>query len=220
VVAGSGKSSFIPKEDFDALMSAYDSSRTPSRVNSKSEEYAKIIELIESQSSAKGPYDVRYMETDGKYVSVVISPKDKPLDIREYILQVQGTTYIIRVDKLEAMEDKIVAINREIPDLNLSIVPSYELLTNKRYLVSDFTNFLSSLKSSGMITDEDGEPSFISGNDEFVFMVFDSGLHLLCNSTAANEWKVYPVMTYDDAVARMKELCRFNPPPYFLIKQS
>jgi hypothetical protein len=46
VVAGSGKSSFIPKEDFDALMSAYDSSRTPSRVNSKSEEYTKILELI------------------------------------------------------------------------------------------------------------------------------------------------------------------------------
>jgi hypothetical protein len=220
VVGGFGKTALVPKEGYEEMMKAYDCSRPASRVSSKSPEYAEALKAIEEGSSAKGPYDVRYMETDGKYVSAVVSSKDSPLYIREYILQVQGTTYIIRADKLESMESKIVAVNREIPDLSLAIVPPYELLTNRRYLITDFTNFTQSLKTSGMTTDEDGEPSFISGNDEFVFMVFPSGLHLLCNSTEAGEWKVYPVLTYDEAVSRMKELSKFNPPPYFLIKQS
>jgi hypothetical protein len=220
VAAGFGKTATIPKDEFKGILAGYTASSSISRIKSDTEEYKKVLEAIEAGSSVKGPFDVRYMETDGRYVSAVLSPKDGPLNIREYILQIQGTNYIIRIDKMESMEDKIVSVNRQAPDLNLEIVPPYELLTNKRYLVSDFANFTKSLKSSGMITEDDGSPDFISGNDEFVFIMFPSNLHLLCNSTGAGEWKVYPVVTYDEAVNRMKELSKFNPPPYFLIKQS
>jgi hypothetical protein len=221
LVAGNGQAAVITKGLFDKIFASYSSVHGQiSRISSNSEEFYKVLSTVESEAGVSGPFDVRSMQTDGKYVSLVLSPQNSPLALKEFILENRESSYIIRMDLIEELEGKIVSINQKIPDCNLQIIPPYELSSNRRYLVSNFTHFVESLRSSGMISDTEGNVVFISGNDEFVFIEFEHGLHILGNCSAEGEWKIYPVMTYDEAVNRMKELSKFNPPPYFLIKQG
>ena len=190
-------------------------------IRSDTAAFADVTAAIESSPGLSGPLDIRYMAEDEKYISAVASPRGSPTLIREFILQKTDKGSKIYIDKIEAQWQKFVAINSAAPDVNLDLVPAYNLYGVSKDLKTDFSALLNSMAASGIIPREDGNPVFISGNSEFVFMEFANGMRMLAhNDDGHNDWKVYQVLKYEDAVLRMKELSILNPPPYYLIKQN
>ena len=185
-------------------------------------EFAVVMAAVENSPGLADPLDVRYMAEDGKYISTVVSPHGNPAFIKEFILQKTANGGVkVLIDNIEGQEEKFVAINSSAPDVNLDLVPPYNLSGNIKDIKTDFTALLKSMASSGIISQDDGDPVFISGNSVFVFMEFGNGVRMLAhNDDGRNDWKVYQVLRYEDAIARMKELSIYNPPPYFLIKQN
>ena len=190
-------------------------------IRSDTEMFADVITALENSPGLTGPLDVRYMAEDGKYISAVVSPNSSPTQIYEFILLKTNNGCRILMDKIETHWQKFIAINTMAPDVNVELIPAYSLCRDSKDLKTDFSPLLESMASSGIITEEDGDPVFISGNGEFVFIEFANGIRMLAhNDDGHNDWKVYQVLRYEDAILRMKELSKFNPPPYFLIKQN
>jgi len=183
--------------------------------------FAGVLALLGGSPGLSSPLDVRYMAEDDKYVSAVVSPHSDPTVIKEFVLQKTDNGCKIAVDKIETQWQKFVSINTAAPDVNLDLVPAYNLWRDSKDLKTDFSALLQSMASSGIISQDDGDPVFISGDNEFVFMEFANGTRMLAhNDDGQNDWKVYQVLQYEDALLRMQELSKFNPPPYFLIKQD
>jgi hypothetical protein len=191
------------------------------RVSSQSETFAAVMRALGDIPALDGSVDVRYMSEDEKYISAVVSPHSDYNRIMEFVLLKTDGECELLIEQIETEWQKFVAINTDAPDLNLELIPAYNLWRDMKDLKTDFTALLDSMVTSGIIAQDEGEPVFISGNGEFVFMEFEDGMRMLAHfDDTHNEWKVYQVLQYDDAVARMKELAKFNPPPYFLIKQA
>ena len=190
-------------------------------IGSDTATFADCVAALEGSPGITGPFDVRYMAEDGKYISAVVSPQNSPTFIKEFILLKTDNGSKIFIDKIETQWQKFVAINTAAPDVNLDLVPPYNLCNISKELKTDFSALLKSMVSSGIVSQDEGDPVFISGNGEFVFMEFPNGVRMLAhNDDGRNDWKVYQVLRYEDAVLRMKELSKFYPPPYYLIKQN
>ena len=194
---------------------------TISRVSSTSELFADVLSELGELPGLHHLLDVRYMAEDDLYISAVVSPRRDSSLIREFVLQKTGSGCEVVVDYIETEWQKFVAINSVVPNINLELVPKYNLWYDLRDLITDFSDLLETMAESGVITPDDGEPIFISGNSEFVFMEFIDGIRILVhNDDINNEWKVYMVPQYDDAVLRMRESSKSDLPPYFLIRQA
>jgi hypothetical protein len=219
-LAYDGKMVSVSVADMNLMLKKYDLNHGAiSIVHSTDELFTRVSNALEEDIGS--PLDIRYMFADDKYVSSVVSPQDNPLLIREYILQRTNAKCEIAVSKIETFWQKFADINKVLPDLNLDLVPEYNLWRELKDVKSDFSGILKSFRDSGIISQEDVEPLFISGNNEFVFVELGNKSRLLAHSDGDPlEWKVYFVTSYDNAITRMKEIAKFNPPPYFLIKQS
>ena len=221
IISNGDKTSAVTGSVMQEVLDRYNTDHSPVEyVSSESKTFTDVLAAFQNNPGLEGQLDIRYMAEDDKYVSAVISKRDSPLLIKEFVLQKTGNTCEIMIDNIEKNWQKFVAINTAAPDVNLDLIPAYNLWRDMRDLKSDFSGLLKSMLSSGVITQEEGEPVFISGNGEFVFMEFADGVRMLAhNDEGRNDWKVYQVLRYEDAVLRMKDIAKFNPPPYFLIKQ-
>ena len=222
IVSNDGSLSVVTDEKMKEILNSYNTDHGRiRRVFSDSETFEKVLLTLENSPGLNGPLDIRNMSEDDKYISAVVSPKSNSILIREFVLEKSGNSCIILVNNIEEQWQKFVAINSVAPDINLELIPAYNLRRNMKGLKSDFSELLKSMVTSGVIPRNSGDPVFISGNTEFVFMEFADGIRILAhNDDTHNEWKVYQVLQYEDAIMRMNEIAKFNPPPYFLIKQS
>ena len=194
---------------------------TVSRVSSTSELFGDVLTELGELPGLHRIIDVRYMAEDDLYISAVVSPRRDSSQIREFVLQKTTSGCEVVVDYIETEWQKFVAINSAVPNINLELVPAYNLWYDLRDLKTDFSDMLETMAESGVITPDNGEPMFISGNSEFVFMEFIDGIRILVhNDDINNEWKVYMVPNYEDAVLRMRESSKSDMPPFFLIRQT
>ena len=222
MVSNGVKSSKMTAEAMKAVLNRYSADHGPIEyVRGNTETFMDAVRALVSEPGLEGPLDIRYMAEDGEYVSAVVSPRGDTTLIKEFVLLKGQNGCEIYLDKIETQWQKFVAINEAAPDINLDLIPKYNLCRDTQDLKTDFTALLNSMVSTGVVSSGDGPPVFISGNAEFVFMEFPGGAHMLAhNDDGRNDWKVYKVSRYEDAVLRMGELSKFNPPPYFLIKQN
>jgi hypothetical protein len=222
VIASSENHASVSRDGMAALLLKYSADNGPIyRILSGDTLYKATLDALVSEAGLKPPMDVRYMCADDKYISVVVSPMHNPLDIRECLLKKSEDGVNLIIANIENSWQKYSDITAIVPDLNISLVPEYSLARELKDVKSNFSAILESIRRSGILSEQDGEPEFISGNSEFVFMEFATRKHLLLHNDGSQlEWKVYLVKTYDEAVTRMKEIARFSVPPYFLIRQG
>jgi len=222
IISNGSEISTVSAGDMKSILSRYNTDHGQiTYVNGGSGTFADVVSVLQNGIGVSDPLDVRYMAEDDKYISAVVSPHSEPTLIKEFVLLKAGGANKIIIDQIETQWQKFVAINSAAPDVNLDLIPAYNLCRDSKDLKTDFSALLNSMVSSGIISRDDGDPVFISGNSEFVYIEFANGIWMLAhNDDGQNDWKVYQVLRYEDAVLRMKELSKFNPPPYFLIKQN
>ncbi|MDR1000363.1 MAG: zinc ribbon domain-containing protein [Clostridiales bacterium] len=225
VIASSVDCAWVSRDEMAGLLLKYSADNGPIyRISRGDALYYTTLSALINNANPNGfgaPLDVRYMCADDKYISVVASPTQNPLDIREFLLKKNGDEVDIIIDNIENSWQKYADITAIVPDFNISLIPEYSLARDLKDVKSDFLAILDSIRGSGILSEQDGEPEFISGNSEFVFIEFATDKNLLLHNDGSQlEWKVYLVKTYDEAITRMKEIARVSVPPYFLIRQG
>ena len=215
-----GSTAIVSEGELAGLLSAYESGGGQiTRVKTKDGAFQKILKALAESQNASETYDVRSMAGDGKYVYAVVSPAGHYTAVKEFILAYENGEYKVILDKIERQRHKFAYISRQIPDFNLSMAPRYNLYGELKKMRTNFNPLIEELANAGIALPEDGALLFVSGNDDFVFLHYESGLRLLGKNNGINEWEFFPVVMYDEACARMRDLSKTGNPPYYLIKQ-
>lgn len=197
---GSGGS--ISEQDYQSLLRNYEQNHgNMKRLTSSSEEYERILNFIRVYESRFDPYFVRNITMDDKYASVVFSSQSASWDVRQLILIKDGTFWEVVMDGVEKEEDPIVAINKQLPDFNLNILPSYSIYAAKSLIKTNYNDVLSIFLSDGVISSID-DVYYVSGTDEFCYVVLQNYSRYVCTKQEG-EWRIKWVSSYKEAYDTM-----------------
>lgn len=210
----------IKKDKFQQLIARYSWDHgTVNRINSGTDTHSAIYKALSDETKEQN-LDVRYLSSDDKYASAVVSPKGEPLNILEYVLEQKDGMWTVVVPMVEKTNWKFNAVNKAFPDMNLAIMPKYQLVDSLKYLKGDFQPIVDAMLKENLIDSNDGEPDFISGNNEFVYIEFNTDKRFLGHfDEDIMTWVMYPSGSYDETTSLMKRLAKFIHPTYYLIRQ-
>jgi len=222
IIAGDGQEvKRLSPGELDKLLAPYSWDQgDPRRYMDASAANQAIIAAL--PKSDKG-YDVRHLYGNGVYAALVASPVSQPASIKEYVLKKGADGWAVVLDGLEGMNNRYQTVNAQLPDLDLRLLPAYELTMYLKYVKADFSGLIAAMIQQGSIEKADGDPTFISGTDEFVYMEFGPVEKFICyhdKGDTSGTWKVTAIFSCDDARTLMDKYATFNPPPYFLVKQG
>jgi len=175
-----------------------------------------VIKTLSAYTGNETGFDVRYMYRDDQHISVVASPKDKPMQINQFILEDTGDIMNVKLGNIEAFSNYKKAVNDYLPAFNQALLPNYDLGLNLKYLASDFNNIVDAMLSADFVEEADLPLSFASGTTDFAYFEFSSGKHFV-GHLEENTWKMYPVTSYEEANDLMQAINRRA--PVFIIKQ-
>ncbi|MDR2899687.1 MAG: hypothetical protein LBU94_05190 [Clostridiales bacterium] len=216
IAADKEQGGVISREDLKSVLDSYswehgDVRRIPFQTN----EFESVIRELSAYNNEDEGFDVRFMERDDKYISVVASPKGEPDMLRQYILEDTGDILVVRMDSIESYPNYRVEINKVLPDFNQDLLPDYNLNTVMKYIQTDFQMVVDAMLEGGLITEDDLPVVFSTGTDDFSYIEFESGSRFVGHMEENNSWKMYPVEDYDTAVTLMDSLDK-NAPMYIL----
>ena len=90
-------------------------------------EYGNVLDAIRSYEFNFVGHDVRYMAVDEKYAVAAVSPKNKPAEISQYVLEKSNEIWTIRIANFESFQNFEQEINQNVVDLNFALLPSWNL---------------------------------------------------------------------------------------------
>ncbi|MDL2248535.1 hypothetical protein LJB89_02445 [Tyzzerella sp. OttesenSCG-928-J15] len=217
IAAEGEQGGIITREDLKNLLEKYKWDHGEIRkISFDSDEFGDVVKTLTAYTGNESGFDVRYMYRDDKYICVVASPKDKPMQINQYLLEDTGDIINVKLGNIEAFANYKKAINDYIPSFNQNLLPNYDLSVNIKYLASDFNNIVDAMLSANFIEEKDLPLSFASGTSDFVYFEFESGKHFVGN-LEENTWKMYPVESFETARELMWAINKKA--PVFIIKQ-
>lgn len=219
-VVGPDTETILPKSKMDEVLAGYSWDHGQITRYNATDEQMKLILNILAESDGDD-LDIRHLARDDKYASAVVSPKDNSLHVKEYAFVNRNGLWSIALSGIEKADRKFTAITRALPDMNLNMVPRYQLASDLIYMKTDFSDLLDALRKSGSLYESDGDPSFAAGDNDFVYLEFPTDLKLLGYfDNDEKQWVMYPVLHYADAEALMRKHARYSNPPYFYIKEN
>lgn len=196
--SANGSNGSISEQDYQALLKSYEQNHGGMRrLTPLSEEYERILNFIRVYESRFDPYFVRNITMDDKYASVVFSSQSASWDVRQLILVRDETFWEVVMDGMEKEANPITAINRQFPDFNLNILPSYALYNKKSSIKTNYNDVLSIFLRDGVISSID-DVYYVSGTDEFCYVVLQNHSRYMCTKKEG-EWYIKWVPTYKEA---------------------
>ncbi len=219
IASSSGKCGILTREKLSKLLKSYDVRHGDivklGKSNEKSEKIEKaIVDYLKLSSGV----DVRFLSANDKYAFAVVSPKGSPDQIRQFVVVNNSGKWSVELSDFEELQNYKEIITESFADFTIALLPPYSMYYHNKYIQKDFTNIIEILKNTDVISEADGEVSFVSGNVDFAYLEFESGKKLLGNYLRAeNTWDMNLVETYAEAEELMSSLS--SDPPLFLIKQ-
>lgn len=219
-VAGPNIETILPKTRLDEVLAEYQWDHGQvMRYDAEDEQMKQILTILSEDDG--NDLDIRHMARDDKYASAVVSPKNNSTLVKEYALVNENGSWSVALSDIEKQERKFTAITQALPDMSLDLVPGYQLSSDLIYMKTDFSDLLTALRTSGSLYESDGDPTFASGDSDFVYLEFATDLKLLgCYDSDQNQWIMYPVLHYADAESLMEKHAKYSNPPYFYIKEN
>ncbi|MDR1687045.1 MAG: zinc ribbon domain-containing protein [Clostridiales bacterium] len=208
----------LPREDLRSVLDKYSNTHGAiKKVEIGSDDYNQISALIGNMYTGSGSFDFRYLFRDGKYCVAVTSPKGESTSISEHVLYCENNTWYMAFPNYEMYEKSRSVINTALVDINLELVPGYNLTAFKDYLRSDYTEVIRAMKLNSLITEEDEPMVFQSGTDDFCYLESASGRKFVGNLSMDSAWDVKEITNYEQGAEYIKSLT--NRPPLFILKQ-
>ena len=200
--SANGSSGSISAQEYQTLLKSYEQNHGGmKRLTPLSEEYERILNFIRVYESRFDPYFVRNITMDDKYASVVFSSQSASWDVRQLILVRDSTFWEVVMDGVEKEANPITAINRQLPDFNLNILPSYALYSKKSNIKTNYNDVLSIFLRDGVISSID-DVYYVSGTEEFCYVVLQNHSRYMCTKKEG-EWYIKWVPDYKEAYDTM-----------------
>lgn len=219
-VTGRGEQGgMITREELREILDLYSWNHGEVReVDSQSDVFELSMRAIAGYTGHSTGFDIRYMYQDDRYICLVASPGNAPLNISMFILEyVEGAVYV-RLGNIEELENHIAAVNNALPNFNHALLPPYNLRLELRDLRYDFADIIEQMIGNAYFTDDDLPPRFMSGTDEFIYFEFDQGRAFLAHIKGGDNKTAYFVESHSAARELLTSLSRR--PPLFIIRQS
>lgn len=184
--------------DYISLLGSYGQNHgTVGRLMSGTDEYNRILNFISMYEGKFDKYYVRSITKDNKYAVVVFSSQNNVNDLKQYVLRKDGNVWEVVMDKLENESRVNVAINKKLPDFNLSLLPSYTIYDYKKLMMSDYTGVLHTLVKGDYI-DSISDVKYIAGADKYCYIVLNNEVKFICFNSNDN-WSIEQVADSNSA---------------------
>ena len=182
--------------------------------------YAAILAAIREEAPFALGYDVRYMASDGQFAYVAVSKKGASQELFFYILenvQDEGGWQVRPLDAGVHTHHK-KAVNQTVPNLNIQLLPAYAPGDVALFQSESFAFITEHMLEEGLIGESDMPVTFVSGNDEMVYMVLRSGVKFFGKDNGAAGWEIFPMDGWLEAEEHMRGL--HEAPPLYIIRQE
>lgn len=155
IASPSGKVAQLSQENYAALLASYTQSHgTAGRLSSASTEYARILNYICLYEGKFEDFYVRELRKDNKYAVVTFSTKADTANVKQYILENANGFWEVVYPNLQQESYPIYAVNRKLPDLNIDLLPKYNLSSWKYYIRAEQGGAVAALFSGHYIASQ------------------------------------------------------------------
>lgn len=202
-----GRKCLIYRENFNSLVEKYFYEHGEIRRPSSNEmEYRSVVDTVLSYDSISKSVFVRYLAVDDKYAVLAISRKDSN-KLSGYVLQAVENGYSVIFNNFENNPLYKTDINGSIPDLNLELLPQYNLFEVNKLSPNLYFGLLTQKLVAEKVIQWDenyhDELVYISGNEKFGYMVYTSGTIVLAVNTGL-DWTYILPRKWSDAETKIK----------------
>lgn len=177
VVSASGENAVYTEEEFKNILMKYapvhGDVRNPQR---GSDEHTAIIKTAELDGE---DIDIKHIACDNKYAVVVGGSISNPAKIKEAALVKEESGWKVVNDRLSASESSYIDINAELPDMDLGLMPVYNIADFGAVDTSDMDSIANSLIELNMMTEADKETMYAAGCGRFAYIQLENGKRLV-----------------------------------------
>ncbi len=226
-----GQKGVLYREHFNSLIEKYVFDHGEIRRPSASaSEYASIITPIISYELLSEPVYARYVAADDKYAVVVLSTQSEPNKLCGYILENLESGYSVVYNNFETTSHFKQDINSRLPDLNLDLLPHYNIFYENDAINDSFPDLLNKLYAmqsdealpyagvdTNIIIPEYDKLIFSSGNDKYAYFVFESGTIIL--AAKEENWRFMRIKSWEEAETMLVQMEPENPPTYIILQE-
>ncbi len=205
-------------DEYNNLMQKYSSNRgNITRPNVSDSQRKEIEKAISESISPAEAVDIRHLAINDKYAFAVASPVNKSGFIKEYVLLKENNAWVVGLSGFESEPYYKLMITNQYPDFSLALIPKYNMYTHAKFIQSDFTNMLTAIYKADLMP-EGTQPSFISGNDEFVYVEYEDKKFLICYDRESDNWQFFTIANNTEGEEIMSGFSKDA--PYFIMKQA
>ena len=208
----------ISREDLKDILDRYSWNHGEVRkIDIQSDVFDTVIRALSAYTGTVAGFDIRYMYQDDRYICVIASPRNNPLNISKFILEYLEGAVFVRLSNIEGVDDYRRFVNNAIPNFNQNLLPPYDLRLGLRDLTEDFTDIIEAMLYDELITYYNLPPRFASGTNDYIYLEFDQELKFL-GHFYGGAWQIYQVEDYEAARELLYIISRR--PPLFIIRQG
>ncbi|HIW48156.1 MAG TPA: hypothetical protein H9687_02605 [Firmicutes bacterium] len=214
LTTGKSAGGALTAAQYSALLNSYRQSHGAiGRLYPGAEQYSRILSFISMYESQYEQYAVRSIISDDKYAIATLSPADSTGQIREYVLERNGSIWEVVVAGLESDPRAVITVNRALPDFNLNMLPAYCINDYRNSINTSNLSIVNQLLSDGKLSGQT-EVKYICSTSNFGYVVLANEVKYLCTATG-DGWNIVLVSGPDEA--REKMLATSKTAPTFII---
>lgn len=211
--------SIIYRENLNKVFEMYGSNDGEAvKPSSSDKKYNEIVDAVSLYDSGYGKFDVRYMSADDRYAVAVLSPKSDSTVLLGYVLEKTDSGYDVVNNNFENYEKPIVEVNSAIPYMNIELMPKFNIKKTELLASARFTAIATTLKNQGEVKDSDFPIEFVSGTNEYVFIVFNSGVKFFGVNKGNTGWNIKRVDNWASAELMLNK--EEKEPPSYIFRQE
>lgn len=211
VVSPKGEEATFTEEEFKNLLMKYAPThgeiRNPQR---GTDEHTAIITAAGLNADA---IDIKHIACDDKYAVVVANEIKNPAYIQEIALVKNEKGWSVANDKLAYSESSYIDINTACPDMDLGLMPIYNIQDFGPIQTDKMSGVADSLIQLNMMTAADKSTMYACGCDRFAYIQLENGKRLIGYITDGGELEFNEADDINSTISYMLK-CQENPPVF------
>ena len=182
IVSANSAGGVLPASRYQSIVSAYSQAHgTVQQLSPGGAEYERILSFVKLYEASYGKSFVRSIYADDKYALVTLSSQVSTAEVKQYILRKNGNLWEVVMGGIEQEGRVPVAVNRQLPDFNLTMLPSYSVYDYRNSMKATFVDLLPTLINNGYI-ESSADLYYIGGTDSYCYVVTLEGQRILCTN--------------------------------------
>lgn len=214
VVSPKGDDAVFTEEEFKNLLMKYAPAhgeiRNPER---GTDEHTAIITAANIVGE---DYDIKHIACDDKYAVVVANQISNPAYIQEIALINENNNWKVVNDKLVYSKSSYMDINTAYPDMDLGLMPVYNIADFGDIDVSNMDGIADSLIQSGAMTEADKSTMYACGCGRFAYIHLENGKRLIGYISDDKELEFNQAEDINSTISYMLQ-CQENPPVFIAL---